>query len=138
MNNIVEERFDKANDDLTKVNLFVNRAMSTLMPLMMFIMNIATVLIVWEGSKQLDLGNIAIGEMMAFIQYAMHIMMSFLFIAMIFIMIPRASVAANRVNEVLATELCIQDPQIPENFDETQKGLVEFIQRCEFSISGCS
>ena len=121
-----EERFDKANDDLTKVNLFVNRAMSTLMPLMMFIMNIATVLIVWEGSKQLDLGNIAIGEMMAFIQYAMHIMMSFLFIAMIFIMIPRASVAANRVNEVLATELCIQDPQIPENFDETQKGLVEF------------
>lgn len=121
-----EDRFEKANDDLTKVNLFVNRAMATLMPIMMFIMNIATVLIVWEGSKQLDLGNIAIGEMMAFIQYAMHIMMSFLFIAMIFIMIPRASVAADRVNEVLTTNLHIQDPQTPKSFDATQRGLVEF------------
>ena len=92
-----EERFDKANDDLTTVNLFVNRAMATLMPIMMFIMNFATVLVVWVGSQQLDLGNIAIGEMMAFIQYAMQIIMSFLFIAMIFIMIPRASVAADRV-----------------------------------------
>ena len=92
-----EERFDKANDDLTKVNLFVNRAMATLMPIMMFIMNIATVLVVWVGAQQLDLGNIAIGEMLAFIQYAMHIIMSFLFVAMIFIMIPRARVAAERV-----------------------------------------
>ena len=68
-----EDRFDRANDDLTKVNLFVNRAMATLMPIMMFIMNIATVLVVWVGAQQLDLGNIAIGDMMAFIQYAMHI-----------------------------------------------------------------
>ena len=98
-----EDRFDKANDDLTKVNLFVNRAMATLMPIMMFIMNIATVLVVWVGAQQLDLGNIAIGDMMAFIQYAMHIIMSFLFIAMIFVMIPRASVAADRVYEVLST-----------------------------------
>ena len=80
-----EQRFDKANDDLTKVNLFVNRAMATLMPIMMFIMNMATVLVVWEGSKQLDMGAVTIGEMMAFIQYAMQIIMSFLFIAMIFI-----------------------------------------------------
>lgn len=121
-----EERFDGANDDLTKVNLFVNRAMATLMPIMMFIMNIATVLVVWVGSQQLDLGNIAIGDMMAFIQYAMHIIMSFLFIAMIFIMIPRASVAAGRVYEVLSTDLTIKDPAQEEAFDNHKKGLVEF------------
>ena len=121
-----EERFDGANDDLTKVNLFVNRAMATLMPIMMFIMNIATVLVVWVGSQQLDLGNIAIGDMMAFIQYAMHIIMSFLFIAMIFIMIPRASVAAGRVYEVLSTDLTIKDPVQEEAFDNHKKGLVEF------------
>lgn len=121
-----EERFDKANDDLTKVNLFVNRAMATLMPIMMFIMNIATVLVVWVGAQQLDLGNIAIGEMLAFIQYAMHIIMSFLFVAMIFIMIPRASVAAERVYEVLSTKVEIQDPIKPLDFDKNKKGLIEF------------
>jgi len=121
-----EQRFDEANDDLTKVNLFVNRAMATLMPIMMFIMNIATVLVVWVGAQQLDLGNIAIGEMMAFIQYAMHIIMSFLFIAMIFIMIPRASVAAGRVYEVLSTDLQIQDPAVAKDFDQSKKGLIEF------------
>ncbi len=121
-----EERFDKANDDLTKVNLFVNRAMATLMPILMFIMNIATVLVVWVGAQQLDLGNIAIGEMLAFIQYAMHIIMSFLFIAMIFVMIPRASVAAERIYEVLSTDVMIKDPDVPLPFDKEQKGLVEF------------
>ena len=121
-----EERFDKANDDLTKVNLFVNRAMATLMPIMMFIMNIATVFVVWVGAQQLDLGNIAIGEMLAFIQYAMHIIMSFLFVAMIFIMIPRASVAAERVYEVLSTKVEIQDPIKPLDFDKNKKGLIEF------------
>ena len=121
-----EDRFDRANDDLTKVNLFVNRAMATLMPIMMFIMNIATVLVVWVGAQQLDLGNIAIGDMMAFIQYAMHIIMSFLFIAMIFIMIPRASVAAGRVYEVLSTDLSIKDPDDAKEFNASQKGLVEF------------
>jgi ABC-type multidrug transport system, ATPase and permease components len=121
-----EERFDKANDDLTKVNLFVNRAMATLMPILMFIMNIATVLVVWVGAQQLDLGNIAIGEMLAFIQYAMHIIMSFLFIAMIFVMIPRASVAAERIHEVLSTDVMIKDPDVPLPFDKEQKGLVEF------------
>lgn len=121
-----EERFDKANDDLTKVNLFVNRAMATLMPIMMFIMNIATVLVVWVGAQQLDLGNIAIGEMLAFIQYAMHIIMSFLFVAMIFIMIPRASVAADRVYEVLSTKVEIQDPIQPVDFNKNKKGLIEF------------
>lgn len=121
-----EERFDKANDDLTKVNLFVNRAMGVLMPIMMFIMNIATVLVVWVGSQQLDLGNIAIGDMMAFIQYAMNIIMSFLFIAMIFIMIPRASVAAGRVYEVLSTDLSIKDPETVKEFETDKRGLVEF------------
>lgn len=121
-----EDRFNQANTDLTKVNLFVNRAMSTLMPIMNFIMNFATVLVVWVGSQQLDLGNIAIGEMMAFIQYAMHIIMSFLFIAMIFIMIPRASVAAGRIHEVLSTPLSIADPKEAKAFDEDKKGLVEF------------
>lgn len=121
-----EERFDKANDDLTKVNLFVNRAMGVLMPIMMFIMNIATVLVVWVGSQQLDLGNIAIGDMMAFIQYAMNIIMSFLFIAMIFIMIPRASVAAGRVYEVLSTDLSIKDPENVKEFQTNKRGLVEF------------
>lgn len=121
-----EKRFDKANDDLTKVNLFVNRAMATLMPIMMFIMNIATVLVVWVGAQQLDLGNIAIGEMLAFIQYAMHIIMSFLFVAMIFIMIPRASVAADRVYEVLSTDVKIKDPIQTEEFDASKKGLIEF------------
>lgn len=116
-----EERFDKANDDLTKVNLFVNRAMATLMPILMFIMNIATVLVVWVGAQQLDLGNIAIGEMLAFIQYAMHIIMSFLFIAMIFVMIPRASVAAERIYEVLSTDVMIKDPDVPLPFDKEQK-----------------
>ena len=118
-----EDRFDRANDDLTKVNLFVNRAMATLMPI---IMNIATVLVVWVGAQQLDLGNIAIGDMMAFIQYAMHIIMSFLFIAMIFIMIPRAIVAAGRVYEVLSTDLSIKDPDDAKEFNASQKGLVEF------------
>ncbi len=121
-----ENRFDKANSDLTKVNLFVNRAMATLMPIMNFIMNIATVLVVWVGAKQLDLGHIAIGQMMAFIQYAMHIIMSFLFVVMIFIMVPRASVAAGRIYEVLSTELSIQDPKTPKDFDEDKKGYIEF------------
>lgn len=134
---ISEERFDKANDDLTKVNLFVNRSMAILMPIMTFIMNIATVLVVWQGSKQLDLGNIAIGQMMAFIQYAMHIIMSFLFVAMIFIMFPRASVAASRISEVLETELSIKDPNIPQPFDSNKKGLVEF-KDVSFTYPGSS
>lgn len=121
-----EERFDKANDDLTKVNLFVNRAMATLMPIMTLIMNIATILVVWIGAKQLDMGNIAIGQMMAFIQYAMHIIMSFLFVAMIFIMFPRASVAAQRIYEVLSTDNEIKDPVVKKEFIEESKGLVEF------------
>ena len=121
-----EQRFDKANSDLTKVNLFVNRTMVSMMPIMMFIFNIVSLLIVYYGAKQIDLGNIAIGQMMAFMQYAMQIIMSFLMIAMIAIMLPRASVAANRIYEVLSMEVKISDPKNPESFDENKKGLVEF------------
>lgn len=121
-----EKRFDKANRDLTRVNLFVNRTMIAMMPIMMFIFNIVSLLIVYYGAKQIDLGNIAIGQMMAFMQYAMQIIMSFLMIAMIAIMLPRASVAANRIYEVLSTETKIKDPDNPKEFDESKKGLVEF------------
>ena len=121
-----EKRFEKANSDLTKVNLFVNRTMASMMPIMMFIFNVVSLLIVYYGAKQIDLGNIAIGQMMAFMQYAMQIIMSFLMIAMIAIMLPRASVAADRVYEVLSMEPKIIDPQEPKSFDDSKRGLVEF------------
>ena len=121
-----EERFDKANKDVTNLNLFVNRSMASIMPIMMFIFNVVTLVIVYYGSKQIDLGNLAIGQMMAFMQYAMQIIMSFLMIAMIAIMLPRASVAANRVYEIIETKPTIQDPTNPIALDECKKGLVEF------------
>lgn len=121
-----ENRFGKANEDLTKVNLFVNRAMSSIMPIIMFLFNVVTVLIIWFGSKQVDVGNLGIGQMMAFMQYSMQIIMSFMMLAMISIMIPRASVAAERIYEVLSTEPKIVDPKIVKSFDSSKKGLVEF------------
>lgn len=121
-----EERFDEANKNLRDVNLFVNKAMASLMPIMMFIFNAVTLIIVYYGAKQIDLGNIAIGQMMAFMQYAMQIIMSFLMIAMIAIMVPRASVAAGRIYEVIATEPKITDPQDPVAFFNSKKGLVQF------------
>ena len=121
-----EDRFDEANRNLRDVNLFVNKAMASLMPIMMFIFNAVTLVIVYYGAKQIDLGNIAIGQMMAFMQYAMHIIMSFLMIAMIAIMVPRASVAAGRIYEVIATEPKITDPQDPRPFLISQRGMVEF------------
>lgn len=121
-----EARFDQANKDLRDVNLFVNKAMASLMPIMMFIFNAVTLIIVYYGAKQIDLGNIAIGQMMAFMQYAMHIIMSFLMIAMIAILIPRASVAAGRIDEVISTKPKIVDPQYPVSFVDHKKGLVEF------------
>ena len=121
-----EKRFDQANKDLTGTNLFVNRVMVSLMPIMMFIMQGMTLLIIYFGAKQVDLGHIAIGEMMAFLQYAMIIVMSFLMVAMIAVMLPRASVAANRVAEVLNTESTIENPEQSTSFDEDKKGLIEF------------
>ncbi|MEZ4679927.1 MAG: ABC transporter ATP-binding protein [Caldilineaceae bacterium] len=104
-----EARFDEANRALTENNLFVNRAMTIMMPTMMFIMNITTVLIVWVGARQIADMQIDIGEMMAFLQYAMQIIMAFLMLSMMFIMIPRAAVSANRVREVLETDTVIKD-----------------------------
>ena len=121
-----ESRFDGANMDLAKINLFVNRAIVILMPTMMFIMNGLSLLIVWYGGIEIDLGNLQVGDMMAFMQYAMQIIMSFMMIAMTFIMIPRASVSAKRVNEVLDTPLSITDPVSPSDFDSRRQGEVVF------------
>ncbi|MFR2534549.1 MAG: ABC transporter ATP-binding protein [Clostridia bacterium] len=123
-----EERFDKANTDLMKTNVFVNRAMSMMMPALMFIMNSVMILIIWVGGHNVDQGIMQVGDMMAFIQYTMQIIMSFLMISMISIMLPRASVSANRINEVLETKPSIKDKDKKElkEFDENKKGLVEF------------
>lgn len=121
-----EKRFDKANKDLTKTNLFVNRVMSCMMPAMMFIMNAITVLIVWKGANSIDSGAMQVGDMMAFIQYTMQIIMSFLMISMISIMLPRAAVSASRIDEVLTTELTINDPKVNEEPKENMKGVLEF------------
>ena len=120
------ERFENANKDLTKTNLFVNRVMAGMMPIMMLIMNGVTVLIVWNGSKAIDAGNMQVGDMMAFMQYAMQIIMSFLMISMISILLPRAAVSAARVNEVLDTDIVLKDIESPKKFIESRKGYVEF------------
>ena len=121
-----EKRFDKANVDLTKTNLFVNRAMSFMMPTLMLIMNAISLLIVWVGAHGIDNGTMQVGNMMAFIQYTMQIVMSFLMISMVSIMLPRASVSANRINEILETEEAIQESKEPKKLDTNKKGLVEF------------
>ena len=121
-----EERFDKANKDLTKLNLFVNRAMTFMMPTMMLVMNGITVLIVWVGGHSINDGAMQVGDMMAFIQYAMQIIMSFLMICMISVMLPRAAVSAERVDEVLKSETKIHDPETPKALPENGKGEVTF------------
>ena len=121
-----EKRFDKANVDLTKTNLFVNRAMSFMMPTLMLIMNGISLLIVWVGAHGIDAGTMQVGNMMAFIQYTMQIVMSFLMISMVSIMLPRASVSANRINEVIETDEAIKDSNEPKKLNPSKKGLVEF------------
>lgn len=121
-----EERFDKANKDLTKLNLFVNRAMTFMMPTMMLVMNGITVLIVWVGGHSIIDGAMQVGDMMAFIQYAMQIIMSFLMICMISVMLPRAAVSAERVDEVLKSETKIHDPKEPKTLPKNGKGEVAF------------
>ena len=121
-----EKRFDGVNKDLTKVNMFVNRMMSCMMPAMMLVMNAISVLIVWVGAKNIDTGAMQVGDMMAFIQYTMQIVMSFLMISMISVMLPRAAVSANRINEVLEKDIIIKEDKNPQAFDESKKGLVEF------------
>ena len=121
-----EERFEDANAKLTKINLFVNRCMTFMMPFMMLLMNAITVLIVWNGSHAVDAGNMQVGNMMAFMQYAMQIIMAFLMITMMSIMIPRANVAAKRINEIMETEVSIKDEENPVQPKEEQKGEVVF------------
>lgn len=120
-----EDRFDHANNDLTKLNLFVNRAMSVMMPVMMLIMNLTSILIVWAGAHYIDAGNLEIGSMLAFIQYAMQIIISFLFIAMMFIFLPRAAVSMGRVGEILKKEISITDKENTQEIKE-KRGIVEF------------
>ena len=121
-----EERFDDANKALTKTNLFVNRAMTFMMPLMMFVMNSITLLIVWVGGHSINDGVMQVGDMMAFIQYTMQIIMAFLMICMISVMLPRAAVSASRIDEVLTSETMIHDPKQPSRIPEEGKGKVVF------------
>ena len=116
-----EARFDDANKDLMKTNIFVNRAMSMMMPLLMFIMNSIMVLIVWVGGHNVDQGVMQVGDMMAFIQYTMQIVMAFLMISMISIMLPRAAVSARRINEVIDREPSIKDKKETKKFDQSKK-----------------
>lgn len=121
-----EERFDDANKMLTKTNLFVNRAMTFMMPVMMLIMNGVSVLIMWNGAHGIDNGQMQVGDMMAFIQYTMQIIMGFLMLCMLSIMLPRAAVAADRVEEVLSSHTVIHDPDQPKTFSGEKKGLLVF------------
>ena len=121
-----EEKFERANMNLTKTNLFVNRAMSMMMPLMMFIMNGVTLLIVWVGSHRVDSGVMQVGDMMAFMQYVMQIIMAFLMISMVSVILPRALVSAGRVSEVLNTDIAIKNIENPVRFKVEEKGEIEF------------
>ncbi len=123
-----EDRFDKANIDLTKTSLFINRVMVTMMPVMMLVMNGVSLLIIWVGAHQVAQAHIQVGDVMAFLQYAMMIIMSFLMLSVMFIMIPRAAVSADRVADVLETESSVKDPANPRKFNDAAsiKGSVEF------------
>ena len=121
-----EDRFDKANEKLMKTQLFVNRTMSIMMPAMMFLMNGICVLIIWVGAKQIDMGAIQVGNLMALIQYTMQIIMSFLMLSMMSIILPRSLVSVRRVADVLNTEGSVLDPETSEEFNPDMKGVVEF------------
>jgi ATP-binding cassette subfamily B protein len=121
-----EQRFDAANADLTKTSLFINRVLVFMMPIMMLVLNGVMLLIIWVGAHEVDAGSIQVGDMMAFMQYAMQIIFAFLMVSFMFIMLPRASVSANRIMEVLETEPVVVDPATPRHFKEEQKGKVEF------------
>jgi ATP-binding cassette subfamily B protein len=123
---IEEKRFDQANIDLTQNSLFIGRVMATMMPVMMLIMNGITVLIIWVGAQQVAQSVIQVGDMMAFLQYAMQIVFAFLMMSFMFIMLPRASVSAGRIAEVLDTPLVIKDPVQPKTFNKPVHGQVEF------------
>lgn len=130
-----EERFDKANKDLTKTNLFVTRVMAIMMPLMMLVMNLITILIVWVGSQGVDMGTMQVGDMMAFVAYTMQIIMSFLMISMVSIMLPRASVSAVRIDEILTVKDTIIEAEVSKAHEMLTKGFIEF-DHVHFSYPG--
>ena len=121
-----EERFDKANVKLTKTNLFVNRLMGIMMPSMMLVMNIISILIVWYGAEQIDIGTLQVGTLLAFISYTMQIIMSFLMISLVSVMLPRALVSLKRIKEILKKEVSIVELENPVPFKEDEKGVIEF------------
>lgn len=121
-----EKRFDKANQKLTKNNLFVNRTMGLMMPLMLLIMNVISVLIVWYGAKEIDFGNLEVGTLLAFITYTIQIIMSFLMISLISVILPRALVSLKRIREILTKEISIQEISEPVEFIPKEKGVIEF------------
>jgi ATP-binding cassette subfamily B multidrug efflux pump len=121
-----ESRFDKANIDLTKVSLFINRVMVIMMPVMMMLMNALVIIIIWVGSHGVANGNLQVGDMIAFMQYAIQVTFAFLMLSLMFIILPRASVSLNRIAEVLKVDVMIQDPKTPRHFDEPFKGEIEF------------
>ncbi len=126
MQRFEEDRFDKANKDLTSTLLFINRIMVVMMPLMMLVMNGVMLLILWVGSHQVAQSTMQVGDMMAFMQYAMQILFAFLMLSMMFIILPRASVSGDRIAAVLETEPLIKDPPVPQKFPEPFKGTIEF------------
>lgn len=121
-----EERFEKANDELTKVNKFINISMSFMMPIMMLIMNFVSLVIVYKGAYGVNDGSMQVGDIMAYIQYTMQIIMAFLMISMMSIMLPRASVSARRITEILETDEVIKNKNITKEFNKDKRGLVEF------------
>ena len=121
-----ENRFDEANLDLTRTSLFVNRVMVIMMPAMMLVMNGLSLLIIWVGAHQVAQSNMQVGDMMAFMQYAIQIVFAFLMLSMMFIILPRADVSANRIADVLDTEVAIRDPQTPKRFPKPFTGTVAF------------
>lgn len=125
-----EAKFEDVNHKMMKTNLFINRTMSFMMPAMMLIMNGASLLIVWVGGHQIEAGSIQVGDMMAFIQYSMQIIMAFLMIAMVAAILPRATVSAKRITEVLDCDLSIRDPKNPKQFNTGQKGYIDFKNVC--------
>lgn len=121
-----EEKFDKTNKELTRLNVIVNRLFTIMQPLMMLVLNLTTIGIIWYGAKSVDLGDLLIGDMMAFIQYAMQVLMSFLMLSMVFIMVPRGAVSMKRINEVIDSDSEIKDPEDSEEYDPEIQGQVEF------------
>lgn len=130
METFEENRFDKANENLTGISLFINRIMVIMMPVMMFVMNGVSLLIIWVGAHQVAESNMQVGDMMAFLQYAMQILFAFLMVSIMFIILPRASVSADRIADVIESKTTITDPEKPMQFGEPFKGTIEFRNVC--------